>query len=118
MAKKCIFTMMLIGMFVSMFSCYEKVAADSMNSKAGITFSNSYTPVTITDSIIPDGTTVVVDISDDQMKKKKLPQTGGHSSNSFQYLGVMSIVAAFVLLLILLRSEFRKNRNVSFYLNK
>ncbi len=115
MAKKCMFTMILISMFVSMFSCYEKVAADSMNSKAGITFSNSYTPVTITDSIIPDGTTVVVDTSDDQMK---LPQTGGYSSNLFQYLGASSIVAAFALLLMLSRSENRKNRNVSFYLNK
>ncbi|MGN4444739.1 LPXTG cell wall anchor domain-containing protein [Bacillus cereus group sp. MYBK79-1] len=118
MAKKCMFTMMLIGMLVSMFSCYEKVAADSMNSKAGITFSNSYTPVTITDSIIPDGTTVVVDISDDRMKKKKLPKTGGYSSNLFQYLGVSSIVVAFALLLTLSRSENRKNRNESFYFNR
>ncbi|HHT7189460.1 TPA: LPXTG cell wall anchor domain-containing protein [Bacillus cereus] len=114
MLKKCMFLLLLVPMFL----LHDTVLASSMNSKAGITFSNSYTPVTVTDSIIPDGTTSIVSTPDDQIKKKELPQTGGHSSNLFQHLGVMCMAAAFLLLFILLRSETSKNRNKNFCLLK
>ena len=54
---------------LTMFVYCETVLAGSMNSKAGITFSNSYNPDITTDSIIPDGSKVVDNTSDDRMNK-------------------------------------------------
>lgn len=118
MLKKCLFLMLFMLALIPIFSFHEKILADKVNSKAGITFSNSYVPTTIIDSLIPDGSNLVIDTSDDQINKKELPKTGGQSFYLFQYLGLSSIIAAFVMLLTLARSNNRKNRNASFYLNK
>ncbi|MGG3758603.1 cell wall anchor protein [Bacillus anthracis] len=102
---------------IPIFSFHETVLADKMNSKAGITFSNSYIPKTTTDSIIPDGSNVVVKVSDDYINKKKLPKTGRHSSSLIQCVGLGSMLIALVILVALARNN-RENRNQKFLLNK
>ncbi len=95
---------------LTMFVYCETVLAGSMNSKAGITFSNSYNPDITTDSIIPDGSKVVDNTSDDRTNKKLLPKTGGHSSSPVQYVGVGIMLVALVVFLVV-RNNNRENRN-------
>lgn len=65
-----------------------------MNSKAGITFSNSYNPSEIEDPLIPDGSKLVINISDDRISNKVLPKTGGQTSLILQYVGIGLLIAA------------------------
>ncbi len=118
MIKKCFFLMLFMFALIPMFSFHETALADKMNSKAGITFSNSYIPKTTTDSIIPDGSTVVVKVSDDHINKKTLPKTGRHLSSLIQYVGLGSILIALVILVVLARNNNREDRNQKFLLNK
>ncbi|HEK9101703.1 LPXTG cell wall anchor domain-containing protein [Bacillus pfraonensis] len=111
MIKRGLFLMVFMFAWLTSFSCYETVLADTMSSKAGITFSNSYIPSTIIDPIIPDGSILIDQISDDQVNEKVLPKTGGHSSFPIQYVGLGSVLAALGIFVILVRNNNRENRN-------
>ncbi len=112
--------LLIFCMFTSLtaFLQCETALASTMNSKAGITFSNSYIPNINTDSIIPDGSIVADNTSDDHINKKVLPKTGAYSTPMMQYLGLGSILIALVMLVTLVRNNNVENRNESFYLHK
>ncbi|AJG58723.1 LPXTG cell wall anchor domain-containing protein [Bacillus cereus] len=92
MVKK--YVLLLMILIVPMFLFYGEVSASSMNSKAGITFSNSYNPSEIEDPLIPDGSKLVINISDDRISNKVLPKTGGQTSLILQYVGIGLLIAA------------------------
>ncbi|KLA23048.1 LPXTG cell wall anchor domain-containing protein [Bacillus cereus] len=92
------YVLLSIFLLVPIFFFYEEVSARSMNSKAGITFSNNYNPSEMVAPLIPDGSNLVTNTSDDLIKKKVLPKTGGHSSMILQYVGIGLLIAAFVVL--------------------
>ncbi|MED0974725.1 LPXTG cell wall anchor domain-containing protein [Bacillus paranthracis] len=96
MVKK--YVLLLMILVVPMFLFYGEVSASSMNSKAGITFSNSYNPSEIEDPLIPDGSKLVVNISDDRISNKVLPKTGGQTSLILQYVGIGLLIAACIVL--------------------
>ncbi|MBE5104729.1 cell wall anchor protein [Bacillus thuringiensis] len=70
------------------FLMVNAVMATSTNSKASITFSNSYTPNTSTDPTKINTKKETVDKSGD----KYLPKTGGQIRDFNQYIGLYSIV--------------------------
>lgn len=92
MVKK--YVLLLMILVVPMFLFYGEVSASSMNSKAGITFSNSYNPSEIEDPLIPDGSKLVINISDDRITNKVLPKTGGQTSLILQYVGIGLLIVA------------------------
>ncbi|HHP1117575.1 LPXTG cell wall anchor domain-containing protein [Bacillus cereus group sp. MYBK163-2] len=96
MVKKYVLLLMILVVPVLLF--YEEVSASSMNSKAGITFSNSYNPSEIEDPLIPDGSKIVINISDDRITNKILPKTGGQTSIILQYAGVGLLIVACIAL--------------------
>ncbi|MDH2881078.1 LPXTG cell wall anchor domain-containing protein [Bacillus cytotoxicus] len=111
MVKKYIVVMLfIISMLIPLFSSYETVRAETMHSKAGIRFSNSYIPDSV---VIPDGSTPTDNSSDNQLNKKVLPKTGGNLSISFIYMGVGSILVALAIWIALAKSN-RRNRNKCF----
>ncbi|MGH1298664.1 LPXTG cell wall anchor domain-containing protein [Bacillus pretiosus] len=118
MIKKCLFLMLFMFALIPIFSFHETVLADKMNSKAGITFSNSYIPKATTDSIIPDGSTLVVKVSDDRISNNLLPKTGRNSSSLIQCVGLGSMLVALGILVTLARNNNREDRNQKFLLNK
>lgn len=72
--------------------------ASSLNSKASITFSNSYTPVTSTDptetkikeeTVDKNGTRIIKE--KDKNGDKHLPKTGGQTRDFKPYIGLFSI---------------------------
>ncbi|MCU5380489.1 LPXTG cell wall anchor domain-containing protein [Bacillus cereus] len=74
------------------------VNASSLNSKASITFSNSYTPVTSTDptetkikqeTVDKNGTRIINE--KDKTGDKYLPKTGGQTRDFTPYIGLFSI---------------------------
>lgn len=79
-----------------------KVAnASSIDSKAGITFSNSYTPITSTDPTETNTTKETVDENGTHIIKEKnknedkyLPKTGGQTRDFSQYIGLLSVVSS------------------------
>lgn len=83
----------IVGIIVSTVICVpflmaNVVTATSANSKAGITFSNSYTPNTSTDPTKINTKKETVDKNGD----KYLPKTGGQTRDFKQYIGLFSIV--------------------------
>ncbi|MGN4448254.1 LPXTG cell wall anchor domain-containing protein [Bacillus cereus group sp. MYBK79-1] len=73
--------------------------ASSLNSKASITFSNSYTPVTSTDptetkikkeTVDKNGTRIIKE--KDKNGDKYLPKTGGQTRDFTPYIGLFSII--------------------------
>ncbi|EOO65451.1 MULTISPECIES: LPXTG cell wall anchor domain-containing protein [Bacillus cereus group] len=96
MVKK--YVLLLMILVVPVFLFYEEVSASNMNSKAGITFSNSYNPSEIEDPLIPDGSKIVVNISDDRITNKVLPKTGGKPSIILQYAGLGLLMVACIAL--------------------
>ncbi|HEF1902950.1 TPA: cell wall anchor protein [Bacillus cereus] len=83
----------IVGIIVSTVMCVpflmaNVVTATSTNSKAGITFSNSYTPNTSTDPTKINTKKETVDKNGD----KYLPKTGGQTRDFKQYIGLFSIV--------------------------
>ncbi|HDR4373657.1 TPA: cell wall anchor protein [Bacillus cereus] len=82
----------IVGIIVSTVICVpflmaNVVTATSANSKAGITFSNSYTPNTSTDPTKINTKKETVDKNGD----KYLPKTGGQTRDFKQYIGLFSI---------------------------
>ncbi|MCU5461492.1 cell wall anchor protein [Bacillus cereus] len=96
MMKK--YVLLLMALVVPVFLFYEEVSASSITSKAGITFSNSYNPSEIEDPLIPDGSKLVIGISDDRITSKVLPKTGGQPSLILQYIGIGLLIAACIAL--------------------
>jgi len=117
MVRKYMFAMLLICMFAFATSMNDKVEADMMNSKAGITFSNSYNPNATDDTSIPDGSIVLDKTSDDRIFKKILPQTGGDHSVLIQYIGLGIILVALAILANLVNNHVI-NRNKKISINK
>lgn len=117
MSRKYMFAMLIICMFACVTSMNEKVEAATMNSKAGITFSNSYNPDITDDTNIPDGSIVVDKISDDRIFKKILPKTGGNHSILIQYIGLGIILVALAILANLFSNQVM-NRNKKISINK
>ncbi|HDR7793104.1 TPA: LPXTG cell wall anchor domain-containing protein [Bacillus luti] len=110
MVRKYFYWMSITCAFVMFFTFQSHVLAETMNSKAGITFSNSYIPSTTTDPIIPDGSTVVDDILDKTSKDKILPKTGGNISFLSQYIGFLLCLIALATLALNVREK--KNNNL------
>ncbi|ANC21820.1 LPXTG cell wall anchor domain-containing protein [Bacillus cereus] len=85
----------IVGIIVSTVICVpflmaNVVTATSANSKAGITFSNSYTPNTSTDPTKINTKQETVDKN--KNGDKYLPKTGGQTRDFKQYIGLFSIV--------------------------
>ncbi|EMA6344134.1 LPXTG cell wall anchor domain-containing protein [Bacillus cytotoxicus] len=116
MVKKYIVSILfIISVLIPLFSPYETVRAETMHSKVGITFSNSYIPsITMDPAAIPDGSTPTDYSSDDQFNKGVLPKTGGNLSSSFIYMGLGSMLVALAILIALAKNN-RENRNKCFY---
>ena len=110
MARNCFYWMLITCAFVAFFSIESNALAETMNSKAGITFSNSYIPSTTTDPIIPDGSIVVDNILDKPSKEKILPKTGGNASLLSQYIGIFLCLIALAFLAFKVRDK--KNSNL------
>lgn len=114
MARKYMFAMLLICMFAFATSMNEKVEATTMNSKAGITFSNSYNPNITDDTSIPDGSIVLDKTSDDPISGKVLPQTGGNHSILIPYIGLGIMLLALAILANLVSNQPKsRNKKVS-----
>ncbi|WP_263704456.1 LPXTG cell wall anchor domain-containing protein [Bacillus thuringiensis] len=90
----CIAVTLICAPFITL----KAANASSMNSKAGITFSNSYTPVTSTDptetkikeeTVDKNGTRIIKE--KDKNGDKHLPKTGGQTRDFTPYIGLFSI---------------------------
>ncbi|MBJ6721675.1 LPXTG cell wall anchor domain-containing protein [Bacillus sp. PR5] len=110
MVRKYFYWMSITCAFVMFFAFQSYASAETMNSKAGITFSNSYIPSTTTDSIIPDGSTVVDNVLDKNSKDKVLPKTGSNVSFLSQYIGFLLCLIALATLALNVREK--KNSNL------
>jgi len=91
------------------FSFQGYTLAETMNSKAGITFSNSYIPSTTAEQIIPDGSIVVDNTLDKLSKDKVLPKTGSETSFLSQYIGILLCVIALASLAFKVRDKRNSN---------
>ncbi|HFJ9331200.1 TPA: cell wall anchor protein [Bacillus paranthracis] len=115
MRKRGLFLIYVTFTCLTTFLYCETVLADGMNSKAGITFSNSYIPNINPESIIPDGSILIDNSSDDHMNEKELPRTGSYSTLWIQYIGWISILMGLAILVTVIRNNNMENRNENFY---
>ncbi|MED1612777.1 LPXTG cell wall anchor domain-containing protein [Bacillus paranthracis] len=115
MKKRSLFLICVTFACLTTFLYCGTVLADGMNSKAGITFSNSYIPNINSELIIPDGFILIDDTSDDRTIKKKLPRTGSYSTFWIQYIGLVSILMGLAILVTVVRNSNVENRNKNFY---
>ncbi|WP_242141897.1 MULTISPECIES: LPXTG cell wall anchor domain-containing protein [unclassified Bacillus cereus group] len=115
MVKKYIVAMLfIITMLIPLFSSYETVRAETMHSKVGITFSNSYFPsTTVNPAAIPDGSTPTDYSSDNQLNKNVLPKTGGNLSSSSLYMGLGSIFVALAILIVLAKNNKENKKHMN-----
>ncbi|CAM4095719.1 MULTISPECIES: cell wall anchor protein [Bacillus cereus group] len=118
MRNKGLFLIYVTFTCLTTFLYCETVLAGGMNSKAGISFSNSYIPNIDPESIIPDGSILIDNTSDDHMNKKELPRTGSYSIFGIQCKGFVSILIGLAILVTLGRNNNREDRNQKFLLNK
>jgi len=110
MVRNYFYWMSITCAFVIFFAFQGYALAETMNSKAGITFSNSYIPSTTKEQVIPDGSIVIDSVLDKNDKSKILPKTGGNVSFLSQYIGILLCLIAVASLTFKVRDK--KNSNL------
>ncbi|CUB10912.1 hypothetical protein BN2127_JRS1_02698 [Bacillus cereus] len=109
MIRNYFYWMSITCAFVMFFVFQGYALAETMNSKAGITFSNSYIPSTTTEQVIPDGSIVVDNVLDKTSKEKVLPKTGANVSFLSQYIGILLCLIAVASLTLKVRDKKSNN---------
>jgi LPXTG-motif cell wall-anchored protein len=96
----------MISSFLIVCSFHKPVLAESMNSKAGIMFSDSYDPPTTNPNKVDDSKTSV----DKNIKSGILPKTGGETSNLVQSIGFLLLLISVVIIVSIIRNYKNRER--------